>query len=105
MYINNSLLPCYNANLFIGGDIGISYCMRTNLFHQGYEFKLTKAQDYELFNRMINNDVKIVVSSFITYYVGDFYLTPLNIKYLEKRNNTLLINYYENCHLFNGISV
>jgi glycosyltransferase involved in cell wall biosynthesis len=71
MISNNDLIPSKLTNDVILGQIGISFVYRTELYKNGYMFKQSEQEDFDLINDIKNSKFKIVLSPHITYVVGN----------------------------------
>ena len=68
----NITIPPYNIdfnNIFTKGNVGISFCYKKELFNNGYYFEPSDIEDLNLLIKIKNNNKKIIISKYITYYV------------------------------------
>lgn len=63
-------LPAHLNDIIIN-HIGISFCFKTVLFHNGFSFQQSEIEDFTLLNTFKNNNKKIIISPYITYCVRD----------------------------------
>jgi len=76
MIHNNQIyLPGFMNNIEIN-HIGISFCYKTQLFRDGFQFEQSENEDFKLLNSLKNSNKKIVISPFITYLVSNS--SPMN---------------------------
>jgi len=61
--------------------VGISFCYKTKLFFEGYQFVPSSGEDHDLLNRFRENGIKIMISPHITYKVRNY---DTNIKNINK---------------------
>lgn len=61
--------PAANDRDFRPFEVGISFCMRSTLFLQGFKFESSHMEDYELLNKMRLNNKRIILSKEIGYVV------------------------------------
>lgn len=85
---DNQIFPYLQSNNFYKGEVGISFVMRKKLIDYGYIFEPNDFEDYELLNKLRNDNYKIMISPYIKYIVrgGNNY----NINELE--GNRVIIN-------------
>lgn len=66
----DQILPHLNeSNNFYNGEVGISFAMKKNLCDLGYIFIPSNCEDYELLNKIRENNYKMMISPFIRYFV------------------------------------
>lgn len=63
-------LPPKNSKNFILGKVGISFSMKTSLFHEGFQFEPHMYEDFNLLDKMRNASKRILISNHITYIVS-----------------------------------
>ena len=68
IYEDNYVLPPLETDNFYINQVGISFVLKTNLLKK-YNFIPSSAEDYDLLNRLRENDYKIMISPYIRYYV------------------------------------
>jgi hypothetical protein len=74
MVNKNGIIPSHSTQDIIAGQIGISFCYKTELFRKGFKFRQSQIEDFEFANDINKAKMKIVLSPYITYLVED---TPL----------------------------
>lgn len=74
MVNKNGIIPSHSTQDIIAGQIGISFCYKTELFRKGFKFRQSQIEDFEFANDIKKANMKIVLSPYITYLVED---TPL----------------------------
>ena len=67
-YNDKKIIPSINNNGIILNDIGINFSIKKNLAKK-YKFINSNYEDYLLLKKLELNNVKIVISPFVTYYV------------------------------------
>lgn len=78
MVDNNQITPPdYMMNIEFGYT-GISFCFKSNLFQDGFQFTQSEHEDFDFINNIKNAKKKIVISPYITYIVRDSHIR-LNI--------------------------
>ena len=63
-------LPPKDSKNFILGKVGISFSMKTSLFHEGFQFEPHMYEDFNLLNKIRTASKKILLSNSITYIVS-----------------------------------
>jgi glycosyltransferase involved in cell wall biosynthesis len=82
----DQILPPLNTiNQFYFGAVGISFSMKKNLYDLGYIFIASNREDYELLNKIRENNYKMMISPYIRYFVR-------GNEYIEHTNNTIIGN-------------
>jgi hypothetical protein len=71
MIYNYSILPSLLSKDIREGDVGISFFMKTPLIKEGYLFEQSRIEDFTFLKKLQNNKKKMVISPFITYFVGN----------------------------------
>jgi glycosyltransferase involved in cell wall biosynthesis len=80
------ILPSLNeSNNFFMDNVGISFAMKKNIFDLGYIFIPSNREDYELLERIRDNNYKMMISPYIRYFVR-------GNEYIEHTNNTIIGN-------------
>jgi hypothetical protein len=69
MVNNSTIIPPINYKSITPGFIGISFCLKTSIFKEGYRFKQSGIEDYILLKELESNNKKIVMSPYICYLV------------------------------------
>jgi len=77
MIDKNNIIPPINFNLIEKDNVGISFCFKTELYKQGFKFKQSELEDFNLIKDIQNMKIKIVISPYITYIVRNS--TKVNI--------------------------
>ena len=85
-YDDKKIIPSIDNNGIILNDIGINFSIKKNLAKK-YKFINSNCEDYLLLKKLELNNVKIVISPYITYYVRT---KPYEIDNLNL--NRILIN-------------
>lgn len=89
--IYTHIMPLPRDTDFHRNFVGISFCYKTELFHQGFQFIPSSGEDYDLLNRFRDEGIKMIISSHITYKVRDYDIHP-NMNMAEKYCMRAIIN-------------
>ena len=82
----DQILPHLNeSNNFYHAAVGISFAMKKNLCDLGYIFIPSIGEDYDLLNKIRENNYKMMISPYIRYFVR-------GNEYIEQTNNTVIGN-------------
>ena len=92
MYFAFQVIPDRRAGELERGNVGISFCFKTELFNDGVKFEPSQYEDIALLTKIRERHHKIMISPYVTYFVKGFMLTPETISVLEKFNRKLFIN-------------
>ena len=69
-YTDGLVLPLEDHTTFIQNNVGISFCLKTSIFQiEGIQFNQCEIEDFDLLNRLREQNKKIVISDHITYLV------------------------------------
>lgn len=69
MIDNSEIIPPFYIRNIELGRFGISFCYKTTLFREGFKFKQSEQEDFDLINDIKNAKKKIIISPFVTYLV------------------------------------
>jgi hypothetical protein len=72
-YPNGYILPTNNDKTIIRNKFGISFCFKSYISKKHF-FKNNPFEDYFFLKELQENNYKILISSFITYYVKEIYI-------------------------------
>jgi glycosyltransferase involved in cell wall biosynthesis len=89
--IYTSIMPLPHQYDFFCNFVGISFCYKMDLFREGYKFVPGSGEDYDLLNRLRNDDKKILISPYVTYKVRHCKI-PANINMIEQYSIRAIIN-------------
>lgn len=71
MIDKDQIIPPNYINNIVRDYVGISFCYKTALFREGFQFEQSEKEDFNLLNSIKNAKKKMVISPFITYLVRD----------------------------------
>lgn len=71
MVILNDILPPCNYKELTHSFVGISFAIRTSLIENGFLFRQSGSEDFDLLKDIEASKHKMVLSSYITYFVRD----------------------------------
>ena len=92
MYFAFQVIPNRRAEKLERGNVGISFCFKTELFNNGVQFEPSQYEDIAILTKIKDINRKIMFSQYVTYFVKGFMLTPETINVLEKFNKKIFIN-------------
>jgi hypothetical protein len=64
-------IPAPQDKNFSRCHVGISFSMKTSLFHAGAKFKPGPTEDFDLLNYIREKGFKIVMSPYVTYWIRE----------------------------------
>ena len=79
MVDKDQIIPPKYINNIVRDYVGISFCYKTALFREGFQFGQSEKEDFDLLNSIKNARKKIVLSPFITYLVRDSKIIQSNL--------------------------
>ena len=105
MNLCGRVIPSVYTDNFYINDVGISFVVKKEIFDNGIKFVPDGAEDFLLLNQIRKKNYKMIISSYIMYYVEnsvhDSNITG-NRVFINYNNNVntlfnyLLLNYYSN---------
>ena len=69
MIDKNKIIPPVYLKTIELGKVGISFCFKTELYRQGFKFKQSEYEDFNLIKDIKDANKKIVISPYTTYIV------------------------------------
>ena len=103
MRMNNSnlILPQLKTDDIHINYVGISFIMKANIFANGLKFIPSATEDFNYLDNMKKNNYKLMISPYITYFVGNTNNGLYNDKVIGERvlinNKETFININNNC--------
>jgi glycosyltransferase involved in cell wall biosynthesis len=96
MNLCGRVIPSLNTDNFYINDVGISFVAKKEIFDKGIKFVPDGAEDFLLLNQIRKKNYKMIISSYVMYYVEN------SIHDSNIIGNRVFINYNNNVHtLFN----
>ncbi len=98
IYKNLNFLPKIDDNDIIKNNVGISFCFKKNIFSKikNLIFENNSHEDYYFLKKLKNNNIEIVISPFINYFIKTEYIQLVNnIKNIPRYTIKKKINKYE----------
>lgn len=71
MINNKKIIPSLDTTKIILTKCGISCCLKTKLFQEGFKFEQSSIEDFKFIKNIENAHKKIIISPHITYLVGN----------------------------------
>jgi glycosyltransferase involved in cell wall biosynthesis len=85
---DNVIIPSLQTDTFHYEAVGISFAVKTNLFKEGHIFQPSRTEDFDYLDGARSKSYKIMISPYITYFVGQNGNTANN-----EKGNRVFINY------------